>query len=79
VCEYTYLGGKLSIWEPELPHCHRVTQVAFRAVMASVQVLAVCVGWVVVHPFLCASSEFEDLLRCYCGKEGNDLYGFDES
>ena len=63
----------------ELPHCHRVAQVTFRAEMESGLVSAVSVSRVDVHPFCCHSSVCADSLQCQCGNDGIHSCGFDEA
>jgi len=63
----------------ELPDFHWVAQVAFLAEVALVLVCALCVGWAVVHRFLCTSSMSADLVQCHFGKKGVLLCSFDEA
>lgn len=52
----------------DLRHCSRVARVAFRAEMASVLELAVCVSWVEMQLLLYVSSISVDSLWCHFAK-----------
>jgi len=60
----------------ELPPGDQVARMVFRWELTLVLVSAVCVSWVDVHRFLCASSMSVDCLWCHYDKEGSHLCGF---
>jgi len=62
----------------ELPDGDQVVEVVFRGDVASVLVLAVCVGLVEVHLFLCASTMSVYCMLCHFGYEVRHLFYFND-
>jgi len=65
--EYVYMHNLVAyLWirQHECPHCYRVAQMAFRAVMASVPVSVVWVGLAEIRQCLCASRVSAESLLC---------------
>jgi len=70
-CGYTHIWvAHYGFQNFELPHRHRVAQVAYKPVVAPVLVQ--------VYPYIWASRVFANSLLCHCEKESSHLFNFHE-